>query len=79
MTRVVRRLRDALRKLIRPDLEKVKEDVRKLGTTLVPAGIVAMILPEDKVDTEFGLIMLVLGILFWFFGIQKKKVEAKED
>lgn len=79
MTKVFRRLHDALRKVFTLDGEKVREDLRKLGMTFIPGGVLAMLLPPANVGTGYGLIVLVLGLVCWMLGVRKlrKKKEVQ--
>jgi hypothetical protein len=76
MGKKLQRFKGMLRKVNVFDGEKVREDFRKLGTTFIPAGLIAMILPPASVNPLMGFIILIIGVVAWLVGVRKT---TKED
>ena len=51
------------------DIEKTKEDLRKIGLTFVGAALLGMIL--NKADVQHGFIVLLIGLYLWYKGLVK--------
>jgi hypothetical protein len=51
------------------NIEKMKDDLRKIGLTFVGAALLGMIL--NKADVLPGLILLMIGLYLWYRGLIK--------
>lgn len=60
------------------DDKLLREDLRKIGVTLILSGFVGFILPSDKIDILHAVIILVVGMGVWSNGLIKT-VENDED
>lgn len=54
----------------RLDIEKAKEDGRKIGLTFMGTGFLGIIL--EKALVLPGLFLLLLGGCLWYFGVTKR-------
>ncbi len=54
----------------RLDIEKAKEDGRKIGLTFMGTGFLGIIL--EKAHVLSGLFLLLLGVCLWYFGVTER-------
>ncbi len=57
--------------LNRLDIEKLKDDFRKIGLTFTGASLLGIVL--QKAEIVPGLLILLMGLYFWYLGITKRE------
>jgi len=55
--------------LQRLDIDKTKDDARKIGITLFGAGFIGLM--SHQVSIIPGLVLILLGLINWYFGLTK--------
>ena len=55
--------------LQRLDIEKTKDDARKIGITLFGAGFIGLMTHQILVIP--GLVLILPGLIIWYFGLTK--------
>lgn len=62
--------------LMKIDTKGTREDFRKIGLTLIGAGVAGILIGEDKVTTLEALLMLVSGTVVWIVGVVQRVKDA---
>lgn len=52
------------------DIDNAKEDLRKIGLSLVGAALLGIVL--QKADVVPGLILFIAGLALWYKGLTKR-------
>jgi hypothetical protein len=61
------------------DASAVREDMRKLGLTLVTVGLIGFIVPTDKITMIPSIIIFSAGVVIWSKGLVVKCDEEGSD
>ncbi len=57
--------------LDRIDIDKIKDDFRKIGLTFIGAAFLGIVL--QKADIVPGLLLLLIGLYLWYLGITQRE------
>ncbi len=71
---------DALFENCSVDYERFREDMRKLGITLITVGLIGFIVPTDKITIFPSILIFSAGVVIWSNGlIVSNNKESKDD
>lgn len=64
--------------MMKVDIQSWKEDLRKLGTTLIIGAMTGLFLQPHCAILSVAL-LLVLGLVFWYLGLRRGEHENLSD
>lgn len=62
-----------IRERFKVNIEAFKDDLRKIGVSMIIAGMVGALVIDDKITAREAAIIALIGVLFWLTGIVEKE------